>query len=109
MLAAPSNDGDDAAPLEQLEHERHLSAAPPLVGVARHHQVGLDLTREQRPVPLELAQQVALETRVGFEELRAEAKTCSKSRLKEIYQQVSGEIMTAIAKLELCEDKTTFP
>ena len=44
-----------------------------------------------------------------FEELRAEAKTCSKARLKEIYQQVSGEIMTAIAKLELCEDKTTFP
>src|SRR5437773_8395941 len=44
-----------------------------------------------------------------FEELRAEAKTCSKPRLKEIYQQVACEIMTAIAKLEPCEDKTTFP
>jgi 1-acyl-sn-glycerol-3-phosphate acyltransferase len=44
-----------------------------------------------------------------FEALRAEAKTCSKPRLKEIYQQVAGEIMTAIAKLEPCEDKTTFP
>jgi 1-acyl-sn-glycerol-3-phosphate acyltransferase len=44
-----------------------------------------------------------------FEELRAEAKTCSKQRLKEIYQQVACEIMAAIAKLEPCEDKTTFP
>ena len=44
-----------------------------------------------------------------FEELRAEAKTCSKPRLKEIYQQVAWEIMVAIAKLEPCEDKVTFP
>jgi hypothetical protein len=44
-----------------------------------------------------------------FEALRAEAKTCSKPRLKEIYQQVACEIMSAIAKLEPCEDKTTFP
>src|SRR6266516_2302260 len=44
-----------------------------------------------------------------FEKLRAEARTCSKQRLKEIYQQVAGEIMAAIAKLEPCEDKTTFP
>ncbi len=44
-----------------------------------------------------------------FEELRAEAKTCSKSRLKEIYQQVANEIMAAIAKLEPNEDKATFP
>ena len=44
-----------------------------------------------------------------FEELRAEAKTCSKPRLKEIYQQVADEIMASIAKLEPCEDKATFP
>ena len=44
-----------------------------------------------------------------FERLRAEAKTCSKPRLKEIYQQVADEIMAAIAKLEPCKDKTTFP
>ena len=44
-----------------------------------------------------------------FEALRAEAKTCSKARLKEIYQQVSGEIMATIAKLEPCEDKKSFP
>jgi 1-acyl-sn-glycerol-3-phosphate acyltransferase len=35
-----------------------------------------------------------------FEVLRAEAKTCDKARLKEIYQQVADEIMAAIAKLE---------
>jgi len=35
-----------------------------------------------------------------FEALRAEAKTCSKPRLKEIYQQVADEIMAEIAKLE---------
>ena len=39
-----------------------------------------------------------------FEELRSESKTCSKARLKEIYQQVAEEIMTAIAKLEPKED-----
>jgi 1-acyl-sn-glycerol-3-phosphate acyltransferase len=40
-----------------------------------------------------------------FEALRAEAKTCTKPRLKEIYQQVANEIMAAIAKLEPVEDK----
>ena len=37
---------------------------------------------------------------MNFEILRAEAKTCDKARLKEIYQQVADEIMAAIAKLE---------
>ena len=44
-----------------------------------------------------------------FEKLRAEAKTCSKQRLKEIYPQIAGEIMVAISKLEPCEDKTSSP
>src|SRR5262245_14103196 len=44
-----------------------------------------------------------------FEALRAEARTCSKARLKEIYQQVADEIMAAIAKLEAFEDKEGFP
>jgi 1-acyl-sn-glycerol-3-phosphate acyltransferase len=35
-----------------------------------------------------------------FEKLRAEAKNCSKGRLKEIYQEIADEIMAAIAKLE---------
>jgi 1-acyl-sn-glycerol-3-phosphate acyltransferase len=39
-----------------------------------------------------------------FEKLRAEAKACSKPRLKEIYQEVADEIMAAIAKLEPHED-----
>jgi 1-acyl-sn-glycerol-3-phosphate acyltransferase len=43
-----------------------------------------------------------------FEKLRAEAKTCSKPRLKEIYQEVANEIMAAIAKLEPYEDVETF-
>ncbi len=44
-----------------------------------------------------------------FEHLRAEAKVCSRSRLKSIYQQVADEIMAAIARLEPHEDKTEFP
>ncbi len=44
-----------------------------------------------------------------FEQLRAEAKVCSKPRLKQIYQQVADELMAAIAKLEPCEDKSRFP
>jgi 1-acyl-sn-glycerol-3-phosphate acyltransferase len=44
-----------------------------------------------------------------FEQLRAEAKTCSKARLKGIYQQVSNEIMAAIAALQPYEDKASFP
>jgi 1-acyl-sn-glycerol-3-phosphate acyltransferase len=35
-----------------------------------------------------------------FEKLRAEAKSCSKPRLREIYQEIADEIMAAIAKLE---------
>ncbi len=35
-----------------------------------------------------------------FETLRAEAKTCSKPRLKEIYQEVADQLMAEIAKLE---------
>jgi 1-acyl-sn-glycerol-3-phosphate acyltransferase len=44
-----------------------------------------------------------------FEQVRAEARVCTKQRLKEIYQQVANEIMAAIAKLEPVEDKTQFP
>ena len=44
-----------------------------------------------------------------FVELRAEAKTCSKDRLKQIYQQVADELMAEIAKLQPCWDKANFP
>ena len=42
---------------------------------------------------------------MAFERLRAEAKTCPKPRLKQIYQQIADEIMAVIAKLEPVEDK----
>ncbi len=41
---------------------------------------------------------------MNFEKLRAEARNCSKARLKEIYQEIADEIMAAIAKLEPRED-----
>ncbi len=46
---------------------------------------------------------------MDFAALRAEAKVCSKARLKEIYQQVADELMAAIGRLEPCEDVTRFP
>src|ERR1041385_4648269 len=39
-----------------------------------------------------------------FEKLRAEAKMCNKTRLKEIYQEIADEIMVEIAKLEPRKD-----
>jgi 1-acyl-sn-glycerol-3-phosphate acyltransferase len=39
-----------------------------------------------------------------FEQLRAEAKSCSKDRLKQIYQEVADEIMAAIDKLQAKPD-----
>ncbi len=43
-----------------------------------------------------------------FEELRTEAKSCPKDRLKEIYQEVADQIMAKIAKLEPCLDVSSF-
>lgn len=56
-----------------------------------------------KPVAVKYAKPMA------FAELRAEAKVCSKPRLKEIYQQVADEIMAAIAALQPFEDKAEFP
>lgn len=44
-----------------------------------------------------------------FDALRAEAKTCSKARLKVIYQEVADQIMAEIAALQPCTDKAQFP
>src|SRR5690242_774878 len=41
---------------------------------------------------------------MNFEKLRAEAKGCSKARLKEIYREIADEIMAAIGKLEARAD-----
>ncbi|HVY69042.1 MAG TPA: lysophospholipid acyltransferase family protein [Verrucomicrobiae bacterium] len=38
---------------------------------------------------------------LDFAALRAEAKICAKDRLKRIYQEISDEIMAAIARIEL--------
>jgi 1-acyl-sn-glycerol-3-phosphate acyltransferase len=46
---------------------------------------------------------------MDFTVQRAEARTCSKTRLKEIYQDVADELMAQIAKLEPCEDRGSFP
>ncbi len=43
-------------------------------------------------------------TPLTLEALRAEARSCSKARLKEIYQSAADEIMAAIAKLEPRDD-----
>jgi 1-acyl-sn-glycerol-3-phosphate acyltransferase len=37
---------------------------------------------------------------MNFSQLRAEAKNCTKARLKEIYQEIADEIMAAIAKMK---------
>jgi len=41
-----------------------------------------------------------------FEKLRAEARTCSKPRLKEIYQEVADEIMAEIGRLKPQDERT---
>ncbi|MFM8471319.1 MAG: lysophospholipid acyltransferase family protein [Limisphaerales bacterium] len=41
---------------------------------------------------------------MDFKALREEAKTCSKPRLKAIYQEIADQLMAAIAKLEPRED-----
>jgi len=46
---------------------------------------------------------------IPFEKLRAEAKVCSKRRLKAIYQEVADQIMAEISKLGAYTDKATFP
>ncbi|HTI70231.1 MAG TPA: lysophospholipid acyltransferase family protein [Candidatus Limnocylindria bacterium] len=45
---------------------------------------------------------------VDFSDLRTEARTCSKPRLKAIYQEASLRIMAEIAKLEPCSDVDHF-
>ncbi len=58
------------------------------------------------PLPFRIAVKYGMP--MTFLALRTEAKSCSKARLKEIYQQVANEIMEAISKLEPHEDKESF-
>lgn len=61
--------------------------------------------RIPRPLPIS----VKFGTPLPFTELRTEAATCTKTRLKQIYQQVADEIMAAIGRLTPFEEKTRFP
>ena len=63
----------------------------------------------QMKVPLPRSVAVKYGQPLKFAALRAEAKVCTKARLKEIYQQVADEIMAEIGKLQPCVDKETFP
>lgn len=56
-----------------------------------------------RPVAVKYGQPL------DFSRERAEAATCSKDRLKEIYQQVADRLMAEIARLEPCQDVAEFP
>lgn len=46
---------------------------------------------------------------LDFADLRAEARTCPKARLREIYQEIADAIMAAITTLEPVEDKDDAP
>jgi 1-acyl-sn-glycerol-3-phosphate acyltransferase len=46
---------------------------------------------------------------IDFSALRAEAKICTKPRLKQIYQEVANRIMAEIAALQPHSEKRTFP
>ncbi len=61
------------------------------------------------PFPRLCAVAVKFGKPIFFETLRVESRTCSKPRLKEIYQDVADEIMAAIAALEPHADKEAFP
>lgn len=53
-----------------------------------------------RKFPRPMRLQVKYGKPLLFEKERAEAKTCTKDRLKEIYQQIADKIMTEITTLE---------
>jgi 1-acyl-sn-glycerol-3-phosphate acyltransferase len=46
---------------------------------------------------------------MDFAALRAEAKVCSKDRLKQIYQEAADQLMVEIARLQPYADKSVFP
>jgi len=62
-----------------------------------------------RPLPLPGRVTVKFGRPLDFVALRAEAKVCSKPRLKAIYQQVTDELMAEIGRLEPAEEVRRFP
>jgi 1-acyl-sn-glycerol-3-phosphate acyltransferase len=61
--------------------------------------------RIPRPLPVG----VKFGRAIDFEQMRFEARSCSKARLKQIYQEIADSIMSAISKLEPYEEVETFP
>jgi 1-acyl-sn-glycerol-3-phosphate acyltransferase len=78
------------------------SAAPVIpIRVFGTYQAFGKKTRCPRPHPV----RICFGEPLDFEPLRAEARTCPKPRLKEIYQEVADRIMQAIAEIRLPEGK----
>src|SRR4030095_6149896 len=80
LLSDAPRDPDLAAGREDVQHQSHLPAAPPAVVRAIGHEVCLELTREQRAVPVELPQQLAPKARVRPEEVSNPAIACELVR-----------------------------
>jgi 1-acyl-sn-glycerol-3-phosphate acyltransferase len=80
-----------------------IKSAAPVVPVRVHGTFEAYNRSMKFPRPRRL--QVVYGRPMDFKELRAEAQSCSKPRLKEIYQEVADQLMAAIARLELPEAK----
>ena len=79
LLAAAADDGDLAARVQDAEHQTHLARAPPAVRLALRRPVVLDLAREERPAPVELAQDVAPERGVLLQVRRCSRRSSGRS------------------------------
>ena len=64
---------------------------------------------KHRRFPRPIRVQVKYGLPIAFHTLRAEAGTCSKSRLKSIYQEVADEVMAAIRALQPFTEHDQFP
>ncbi|MHC1764183.1 MAG: lysophospholipid acyltransferase family protein [Verrucomicrobiia bacterium] len=92
----------------QLQHARAgiglmvLKSAAPVVPVrvfGTYEAYGRHI-RLPRPKPVA----VKFGAPIDFSALRAEARSCTKARLREIYQEIADTIMTSIASLEPVQD-----
>ena len=75
-----------------------IKSAAPVVPVRTFGTFGAYGPHMKFPHPKKLL--VKFGEPMHFQQLRAEAKTCDKPRLKEIYQEVADQLMAEIARLE---------
>ena len=73
LAAAPADDRNLRPAVQDLEHLGHPARAEPAVRSALHGGVVFELSREERSAPFELAQHVASEARIRFQERRTAA------------------------------------